>query len=80
MPSKKTAAAAPPPENYGAAVRELEQLVVELESGELPLEALLGRYQRGNTLLAYCRAQLQAVENQIKVLEEDGTVTPWQSE
>lgn len=80
MPTKKTAAPAPEPENYGAAMHELEQLVAELESGDLPLEDLLGRYQRGNALLAYCRTKLKAVEDQIKVLDEDGTTTPWQGE
>ena len=73
-------APAPAPESYGAAVTELERLIAELESGQLPLEALLGRYQRGTALLDYCRRQLQAVEDQIKVLDENGDAKPWQAE
>ena len=55
---------------------ELEQLVARLESGELPLEQLMGGYQRGASLLQFCRDKLQAVESQIKVLDE-GVLKPW---
>jgi exodeoxyribonuclease VII small subunit len=65
-----------PPASYEAALEELEQLVGLIESGQLPLEQLLTGYQRGAELLQYCREKLQAVENQIKVLEE-GTLKPW---
>ena len=62
--------------NYEAALEELEQLVSQLDAGQLPLDQLLTRYQRGAELLAYCRARLEAVENQIKVLE-GGELKPW---
>jgi exodeoxyribonuclease VII small subunit len=55
---------------------ELEQLVGRLESGELPLEQMLSGYQRGAALLQFCRDKLQAVEDQIKVLDE-GTLKNW---
>ncbi|TFZ00334.1 exodeoxyribonuclease VII small subunit [Ramlibacter humi] len=65
-----------PPASYEAALEELEQLVQVIESGQLPLEQLLTGYQRGAELLAFCRGKLEAVENQIKVLDE-GTLKPW---
>jgi exodeoxyribonuclease VII small subunit len=64
------------PATYEAAVEELEQLVGRLESGQLPLEQLLSAYQRGAQLLQFCRNRLQAVENQIQVLEGNGA-KPW---
>ena len=64
------------PETYEAAMTELEQLVARLESGELPLDQLMGGYQRGAALLQLCRDRLQAVEVQIKVLDE-GALKPW---
>jgi exodeoxyribonuclease VII small subunit len=67
------------PASYEAALQELEQLVLELESGQLPLEQLLGGYQRGATLLQFCRERLQAVEEQIKVLD-DGQLKTWATE
>ncbi|WP_294768807.1 exodeoxyribonuclease VII small subunit [uncultured Rhodoferax sp.] len=69
---------APLPTSYEAAMQELEGLVGRLEAGELPLEQLLSGYQRGAALLQYCRDQLQAVEDQIKVLD-DGALKPWKA-
>ena len=67
------------PASYEAALGELERLVARLESGELPLDQLLGNYQRGAALLNYCRDRLQAVESQIKVLDQ-GVLKPWTPE
>jgi exodeoxyribonuclease VII small subunit len=55
---------------------ELEALVERMESGGLPLDQLLSGYQRGAELLQVCRARLQAVEDQIKVLDQ-GAIKPW---
>ena len=66
----------PEPADYESALRELEQLVARLEGGQLALDQLLGSYQRGTELLAFCRDRLAAVENQIKVLE-GGELKPW---
>lgn len=64
------------PASYEAALQELEGLVARLDSGQLPLDQLLTGYQRGAQLLKFCRDRLEAVENQIKVLE--GTeLKPW---
>lgn len=57
-------------------MHELDALVLRLESGELPLDQLLAGYQRGAVLLQYCRERIQAVEDQIKVLDE-GALKPW---
>ena len=64
------------PANYEAALKELETLVADMEAGQLPLAQLLTGYERGAELLAYCRAQLDAVEQQIKVLD-NGSLKPW---
>jgi exodeoxyribonuclease VII small subunit len=65
-------------ESYEAALQELEQLVAQLDAGQLPLEQLLARYQRGAELLAFCRDRLQAVEQQIQVFEA-GRTQPWEN-
>ena len=67
------------PESYEAAMAELEQLVGRLESGELPLEHMLAGYQRGAVLLQFCRDKLQAVEEQVKLLD-DGVLKPWKAQ
>lgn len=64
------------PATYEDALAELEQMVGQLESGAMPLDQLLSGYQRGAQLLQMCRGKLQAVEDQIKVLDE-GTLKSW---
>ena len=72
MPKPKTTETT----SYEAALQELEQLVVRIESGQRPLDQLLAGYQRGAALLALCRERLEAVQNQIQVLE-GGALQPW---
>jgi exodeoxyribonuclease VII small subunit len=67
------------PASYEAALQELEQLLARLESGDLPLEQLLTQYQRGAALLKFCRDRLEAVEGQIKVLDQ-GALKTWTPE
>lgn len=66
------------PVSFEAGMQELESLVAKLESGEMPLEQLLSGYTRGAALLEFCRGKLQAVEDQIKVLD-DGVLKPWKA-
>ncbi len=68
--------AAPLPATYEAALSELESLVGQLESGQMPLDQLLTGYQRGAVLLAFCRDKLKAVEDQIQVID-GGQLKPW---
>ena len=75
MPKPKTAA----PASYEAALEELEQLVGRIESGQMPLDQLLAGYQRGAALLAFCRDRLEAVQDQVRVLDE-GALQPWTQE
>lgn len=59
------------PASFEEAMAELQQLVANMEAGELPLEASVAAYKRGSELVKYCAAQLDKVENQVKVLEGD---------
>jgi len=54
---------------YEAALKELESLVMAMESGKLSLEETLAAYQRGAALLKHCQAVLAQVEQQVKVIE-----------
>jgi exodeoxyribonuclease VII small subunit len=64
------------PETYEDALAELERLVQAMEAGQLPLDRLLESYKRGAQLLDFCRARLQAVEEQVKVVE-NGQLKSW---
>ena len=75
MPRK----AVPPPQapaSYEQALAELDQLVRQMEGGQLPLDQLLDGYRRGAELLGFCRDRLQSVEDQVKLLD-DGVLKPW---
>ncbi len=64
------------PTSYEQALAELDRLVLQMETGALPLDQLLQAYKRGAELLAYCRSQLQTVEEQVKLLD-DGVLKNW---
>ena len=64
------------PASYEQALAELDRLVQQMEGGQLPLDQLLDGYRRGADLLAFCRGRLQAVEEQVKLLE-DGQLKTW---
>jgi exodeoxyribonuclease VII small subunit len=64
------------PASYEQALAELDRLVEQMEQGQLPLDRLLDDYKRGAQLLAWCRGRLEAVEAQVKLLE-DGQLKPW---
>lgn len=61
------------PDSFEAAMAELAQLVARMEAGELALEASVSAYARGAELVQFCAAQLEKVEQQVKIL--DGEVT-----
>ena len=71
-PSTSAAAA---PASYEDALNELDRLVGAMEAGQLPLDRLLESYKRGAELLAFCRARLEAVEQQVQLLE-NGQLKP----
>ena len=77
MPAKKPAdasAAAQSPIDpnlrYEQALKDLEKLIADMESGKLSLEETLLAYQRGAALLKHCQAVLMQVEQQVRVFED----------
>ncbi|MDP1928697.1 MAG: exodeoxyribonuclease VII small subunit [Thiobacillus sp.] len=71
--------AATPPKDYESALAEIEAIVAEMESGQLPLDASLAAYKRGAELLHYCRQQLADAEQQVKILE-NGALSSFKAE
>lgn len=61
-------------ENQGfeQALSELESIVSQMESGQLPLEQSLAAYKRGTELLQFCQKSLAEIEQQIQILNEAG--------
>jgi exodeoxyribonuclease VII small subunit len=69
MRTKKTEAQA---QTFEASLAALEQIVRELEQGELPLERSLELFEQGVRLSRECQERLQAAERRIEVLLRDG--------
>ncbi len=57
---------------FEEAAAELDSIVVQMESGEVPLEAALKLYERGQALAQHCQALLQAAEKKVRKLQPDG--------
>lgn len=77
--SAKPAAPAPVASSevpFEEALRQLETVVAAMESDELPLEALLARYEEGVKLLEICQAKLAAAEVKISQLEQSASGDP----
>ena len=66
-----------PLENFEAGLEELEKVVKELESGELPLERALALFEKGVGLSDTCRKQLLEAETRVEILlKKNGKLQP----
>jgi len=65
------------PQNFEQAYAELEDIVAQMESGQMPLETSLAAYARGSLLLQYCQNALAEVEQQVLILNERNQLTPF---
>lgn len=60
---------------FEEAMDQLERIVAELESGDVPLEKAIELFQEGMKLSQLCGQKLEQVERQIEVLlEQDGAL------
>jgi exodeoxyribonuclease VII small subunit len=55
---------------FEEALQKLETLVEAMESGDLPLESLLARYEEGVKLTKICQEKLAEAELKIQQLEK----------
>jgi exodeoxyribonuclease VII small subunit len=56
---------------FEEALKKLESIVEAMESGDLPLETLLARYEEGTKLAQACQAKLAEAELKIQQLEKN---------
>lgn len=62
---------------FEQAMSELERIVTELESGDVPLEDSISLYEKGAELKKRCETKLKEAEQKVAAitLDEDGSVT-----
>lgn len=68
MPPKKIVQT---PDSFESALIELENLIAQMENGQLPLESALAAYQKGSQLLQFCQQKLTDVDVQLRLLDKD---------
>ena len=65
-----------PVESFESCLDELEKVVKELETGDLPLDRSLELFERGMSLSDSCRKQLEEAETRVDMLiRKDGKMT-----
>jgi exodeoxyribonuclease VII small subunit len=64
--------------DFEAALKELEQIVEQLEAGDLPLERSLALFEQGVRLSRDCQKRLDEAERRVEILlkDESGGYTP----
>ena len=66
-----------PRPSFEAGIDELEKIVKEMESSDLPLERALELFEKGVALSDKCRKQLEDAELKVeKLVERGGSLTP----
>jgi len=56
--------------DFETAISELESIVSQMETGNLPLETSLNAYKRGAALLLLCQKSLTEAEQQVRILND----------
>jgi exodeoxyribonuclease VII small subunit len=56
------------PKTFEEALEKLEEIVASIESGKVPLEESISRYERGIGLVKQCRTILDRAEKKIQLL------------
>jgi exodeoxyribonuclease VII small subunit len=64
-----------PAQTFEAGLEQLEQIVKEMESGDLPLERAMTLFERGIELSDRCRKQLEDAETRVESLVRRGEKT-----
>jgi len=59
------------PKNFEGALAALEEVVEQLESGDLPLDDSLAAFEKGVGLVKFCNQKLNEVEKKVELLLKD---------
>src|SRR5437763_16631367 len=62
--------------NFEGAMDRLEKIVEQMESGKLPLEDLILRYEEGMSLVKVCQERLAKAEQKIEIIARHSAGKP----
>ncbi len=61
----------PQPATLEGAIDRIHAIVAEMETGSLPLDTLISRYEEGVGLVKKCQEKLEAAEKRIQIITRD---------
>src|SRR5205809_7978244 len=62
--------------NFAGAMDRLEKIVEQMESGKLPIEDLIVRYEEGMNLVKVCQERLANAEQKIEMIARNSAGKP----
>ena len=62
--------------SFEGAMERLEAIVEAMESGRLPLEEMLERYEEGSRMVKLCSEKLAAAEKRIEIITRNASGKP----
>jgi exodeoxyribonuclease VII small subunit len=62
--------------SFEAAMDRLEEIVDQMESGKMPLEELIVRYEEGMKLVKTCQERLASAEQRIEIITRNHAGKP----
>jgi len=75
-PMSSKAKTAAPELNFEKAMDRLEAIVEQMETGKLPLEDLIVRYEEGMNLVKVCQERLTKAEQKIEIIARNNAAKP----
>ena len=75
-PMSSKAKTAAPELNFEKAMDRLETIVEQMETGKLPLEDLIVRYEEGMNLVKVCQERLTNAEQKIEIIARNNAGKP----
>jgi exodeoxyribonuclease VII small subunit len=69
---------------YASAMSELEEIVHEIESGEISVDILTVKVKRASELIQFCKSRLRDTQKEVEKtlvdIDGDGKETKWEKE
>ncbi len=57
--------------NFEIAIKQLEEIINDMENGNIELEQSMNKYKTGMELVKFCQEKLRDVEQKVKILDQE---------
>lgn len=63
---------------FESKLRKLEELVGQMESGEMDLDGMIKAFEEGRKLVGECQTELESIRQRIEKVTKEGDAVPLQ--